>query len=562
MSDGMKLREPAILGQSRPLLAGTIAILGIILAVFFPSAMGATAESPANSFTTNSPLPKRGGTLRLALPTDVSSLDPARAFDTVSMPFLMLLYQGLVEYDDGVNLRPSLASDWSLSADRRTYTFHLVPGIRFSNGREVEAADFVFTLERTLNPKTAAPTESYFEGIAGAKDFRAGKTPHIQGIRAPRRATLEIELEAPDPTFLYVLTLPGGLVVPHEEVEHWGAAFETHPVGTGPYVLTQWRRAYKMRFARNPLFPRADRQNLDAIEVLVGGDYTLHLMMFEGGELDIADITVDPGIPYADFQRINHNPHWHNLIERIPAGASDFLSLNVEMPPFDNLKVREAMNYAIDKDKLCRLLHGMIMPAAGILPPTMPGYNPNLVGFPYDPAKARRLLAKAGHPDGFSFKLWVLSPIASPVPDAIQYDLKQVGIVADLNPVSFAPLLDSEERRHTVQCSYGAWSQDYPDPSDFLDVMFNGNRITEEGCQNTSFYNNPAVNKLLAEAAGCPDPARRLRLYQEAEQLIVTDAPYVPLDHPYFYALHQPWLHEAHLHPVLYFRFERMWLDR
>ena len=117
-------------------------------------------------------------------------------------------------------------------------------------------------------------------------------------------------------------------------------------------------------------------------------------------------------------------------------------------------------------------------------------------------------------------------------------------------------------RRKTVQCSLSGWSQDYPDPSDFLDTLFNGNRITDEGCQNVSFYNNPQVNKLLAEAATCKDPEQRLRLYQAAEQAIVDDAPVVPLYQPYPYALRQPWLHGVHLHPVLYFRFERMWIDR
>ena len=507
-------------------------------------------------------MPRRGGTLRLALPTDVTSLDPARAFDTISLQFLLLVYQGLVEYDDGVKLAPSLATGWNLSADRMTYTFHLRPGARFSNGREVVAADFVYSLERILNPQTAAPTESYFEGIAGAKEFREGTAPRVAGLQTPDRYTLTIRLAAPDPTFLYVLTLPGGLVVPHEEVERLGSAFETHPVGTGPYVVTGWHRGFNLRLARNPLYPRAERQHLDAIDVLIGGDTTLHLMMFERGELDIAEVDTNPGIPIPDFVRIEHSPRWHNLIERMPVGAVEFLSLNVEMPPFDNLKVRQAMNYAINKDKLIRLMHGMDMPADGILPATMPGFNPNLKGYPYDPAKARQLLAESGHSNGFTFTFWYLSSGNSPVPDAIQYDLKQVGINAELKPVTFASLLDSEERRHTVPCDLGAWSQDYPDPSDFLDVMFNGNRITEEGCQNTSFYNNPRVNELLAEAATCADPDRRLSLYQAAEQIIVTDAPYVPLDHQYTYALHQPWLHGVHLHPVLYFRFERMWLDQ
>ena len=510
------------------------------------------------------PAPKRGGALRLALHTDISSLDPALAFDTLSDPFLMLMYQGLVGYGEGVDVQPVLATDWSLSADRLTYTFHLRPGIRFSNGREVVAADFVYSLERSLDPKMAGLCEGYFEGIAGAKDFRAGKAPHVRGIRAPRSNTLVIELETPDPTFLYILTLPGAMVVPHEEIKKYGTSFATHPVGTGPYRLAQWRRGVKLRFERNPLFSQPGLQYLDAIEVMEGGDAALHLMMFERGELDIADIEAEPGVPIPDFLRIQHSPRWRGLIESIAAADTWFLSLNTEMPPFNQLEVRQAMNYAINKDRIARPLHGAVIPAAGILPPPMPGFNPNLKGFPYDPAKARQLLAASGHPNGFSCKLWYEdgNPLLIPTAAAIQYDLAQVGIKAQLNPVTLAAFLDTSERRKGMECGLSAWFQDYPDPSDFLNTLFNGNQITEEGCQNVSFYNNPKVNAALAAAAICPDPEQRLRMYQEVEQTVVTEAAFVPIFCQRVLALRQPWLHGVQLHPVLYFRFERMWLDR
>jgi oligopeptide transport system substrate-binding protein len=542
--------------------AAARALPGILLALALLAASNATASLATTPH--DSPLPKRGGTLRLALPTDVSSLDPAYAFDTISQPFIMLLYQGLVEYGDGANIVPAIARDWELSADRRTYTFHLRPGVRFSNGREVVASDFVYSLEHSLDPKTDALTESYFEGIAGANDFRAGKTPHVRGIRAPDSHTLVIELTAPDPTFLYILTLPGALVVPREVVEKFGPSFTAHPVGTGPYLLTEWRRGVKMRFERNPLYPDPNRQYLDAIEVLEGGDNTLHLMMFERGELDIADITQEPGIPIPDFLRIEHSPRWHGLIESVSAAADGYLYLNTEMPPFDQLKVRQAMNYAIDKDKIVRLLHGTVIPAKGILPPSMPGFNPDLTDYPYDPAKARQLLAESGLTNGFACKLWFEAgnQILEPTAAAIQYDLSQVGIKVQLNPVTLPAFLDSSERRKTTECGLTGWSQDYPDSSDFLDSLFDGTYLTDEGCQNTAFYNNPHVNALLKQAGTCQDPAQRLRFFQEAEQTIVTDAPLVPLYYPRVYALRQPWLHGVRLHPVLYFRLERMWKDQ
>ncbi len=529
-------------------------------AIFGITLLGAFALAAADSSVTT-PIAKRGGTLRLALPTDVSSLDPALAFDTISQPFLMILYQGLVEYDDGLNVVPCLAKDWNISKDHRIYTFHLRTGVRFSNGREMAAADFVYSLERLLDPKTAGLTESWFEGIDGAKDFRAGKAGHVRGLRAPRNDTLEIELENPDPSFLYILTVSGGLVIPREEVERFGKSFTSHPVGTGPYILTEWQRGVKMRFERNPFCSLTNRQNLDAIQVMVGGDTALHLMMFERGELDIADLTLTPGIPLQDFVRISRSDRWQGLIDRLSAANTWFLYLNTEMEPFTNLQVRQAMNYAIDKQKLARLVHGTILPAKSILPPMMPGFNTNLHGFPYDPAKARQLLAAAGHPDGITCKLWFDTDHLT-LGSAIQYDLEQAGIHAQLNPIAFAPLLDSLARRKTVQCGVMGWSQDYPDPSDFLDGLFNGTRITDEGCQNYSFYNNPKVNALLGEAATCPDMEKRLRLYQDAEQMIVEDAPCICLYHPYLYALRQPWLHHVRLHPVVLYRYERMWLDQ
>ena len=535
---------------------------GIILLSILTGANGvAAADLPQSPFITNAPIPKRGGTLRLALPTDVTSLDPALAWDARSEPFVMLLYQGLLEYDDGLNLLPCLATNWDISEDKRIYTFHLRPGVRFSNGRELVASDFVFSLERNLVPSMAAGAEN--GGIVGARDFLAGKAPSVRGLRAPRSDTLVIELEQPDLSFLYILTQPAASVVPREEVERFGKSFGSHPVGTGPYVLTQWRRGVKMRFERNPLSSQADRQNLDAIEVMVGGDSTLHLMMFERGELDIANIS-GLGIPKPDLTRVEGSPRWHNLIERMQAAATVFLWLNTEMEPFTNRLVRQAMNYAIDKAKVVRLLHGMATPANGILPSTMPGFNTNLAGYPFDTAKARQLLAASGHAADLSCKLWFEAgnELRSTMASAIQFDLAQAGITAQLNPVSFAPLVDSMGRRRTVQCVISAYAQDYPDPSDFLDSGFNGNRITDQDCGNYSFYNSPQVNKLLAEAAACKDPGRRLRIYQSAEQAIVDDAPVVPLCQQYAYALRQPWLHGVHLHPVLYFRFERMWIER
>ncbi len=194
----------------------------------------------------------------------------------------------------------------------------------------------------------------------------------------------------------------------------------------------------------------------------------------------------------------------------------------------------------------------------------MPGFNKNLKGYNYDPEKAKQLLREAGCPDGFETVLWLQDDLMDRrIAEAIQQQLKEIGITVKLNPVASATFLDAVGRREKkVPCNLIGWYQDYPDPGDFLDVLLNGEKMTDVECNNVSFYDNPRVNKILNEAAHCTDPQQRFKLYQQAEELIVREAPWVFLFHPYLYALRQPWLGGLKLHPVWPLRYERMWVER
>ena len=506
--------------------------------------------------------PTLGGTLRLALPTDVRSLDPAIAYEPESWPFLRLLYHGLLDYDEDLNLVPWQARDWNISPDGRTYTFHLLPGVRFSNGREVRAQDYCFTLERILNPKTKSPGDGFFRGILGAKEFQDGKAPHVRGLRSPEPDTLVIELSTPDLSFQYMMAMPFAFVVPQEVVELYQDDFAQHPTGTGPYILRDWRRGARLRFGRNPFYSGREISYLEAIEVMIGGDETLHLMMFERGELDIACIT-PAGVPIPDFTRIMRNPVLRKGLEQMPHSATWYISLNTELPPLDNAKVRRAMNYATDKQRLIRLLNNRGIPARGVLPPPMPGFNPKLKGYDYDPAKARQLLAEAGYAQGFKTAIWHENDLASSrLAAAIKQDWSQVRVEVELRPAALAMYLEAVKRRTNAPCALGPWFQDYPDPSNFLDVLFHGGRIVDVNCNNRAFYNNAKVNRLLDEAASCGDVERRLDLYQQAEVISVEEAPWVFLFHPFLYKLSQPWLRGPKLHPIWPSRFERMWIEK
>ena len=169
-------------------------------------------------------------------------MDPAIAFDGLSIPLVRLLFRGLLNYDDSTGLVTGQAKDWNISPDGRTYTFHLLPGVRFSNGREVEAEDYVFAFERILSPKTSSPGQTYFLDILGAQEFADGKTAHVRGLHAPNKETLVIELKEPTFTFRYVLAMAFASAVPREVVQQFGTDFLSHLTGSGPYRLAKWRR--------------------------------------------------------------------------------------------------------------------------------------------------------------------------------------------------------------------------------------------------------------------------------------------------------------------------------
>ena len=500
--------------------------------------------------------------LRIAVPSDPRSLDPAIAYDVVTWPLVRTLFHGLVDYDDDLNLVPWHARSWSISEDGRTITFKLRQDIRFSNGRPITSEDFAYSLERILNPATKSPGQGFYRNIVGASAFQDGSADRVSGLRTPDRETLEIELVHPDLPFLYCIAMPFAYAVPREEVERHGEKFGRYPVGGGPYTLAAWQRGTRMRLEKSPSYYRADDVRLEAIELMVGGDETLHMMMFERGELDIASVT-STGIPDADFIRVMNDPVLSKRVAHQPLNAIQYLSMNTEMPPFDRVNVRRAVNLAIDRKRIVSLISDRGILARGVLPPGMPGFNEALEGYGYDPEMARELLEEAGYTEGFTTELMITarSGIDTKIGQAVQQDLAAVGITVEIRPVTGPTRIEATGRRGTVPFSTFGWYQDYPDPSNFLDVLLNGDRITEVNSTNVAFYDNERVNALLNEASTSTDQTHRLALYQEAERLIVDDAPWVFLYYPQMYLLRQPWLKGLKLNPVWPIRYELMWIE-
>ncbi len=501
--------------------------------------------------------PKRGGTLRLWFAQDWRSLDPAIGWDGNSMPLQKLLFRGLLDFDaSGTQLVPDQASDWNISPDGKTYTFHLKPGVRFANGREVEAEDYVFSLERILDPKTGSAGLSYFLDIAGAKEFTEQKATHVTGLRAPDPRTLVIELVKPAFTFRYVLAMVFASPLPREVVRQYGADFQYHMVGSGPYRMTEWRRDVRLRFERNPHYAGTDGW-VNAIEIMFGGDDSLRVMMVERGEIDRTRADAVSAL------RFGRDPRLRSWLHRGISANTGYLFLNTEMKPFGDRRVRQAMNYAIDKRRLMKLAGGLAVAADGIVPPSMPWTNPGLPSYEYSPEKARALLREAGLPNGFKTGLWFINTVMidKRMAEGVQQDLRAVGIEVELKGISASAFeVKAGSRAGKVACGIYNWSQDYPDPSSFLDVLFNGDRITDQDCNNMAFYSNPEVNRRLALAGESLDPEERLRLYREIESLVMQDAPWVPLNHAQSQIICHPRLHGDVPHPVWGLRYENMWL--
>jgi peptide/nickel transport system substrate-binding protein len=510
-------------------------------------------------------------TLRIAYATDFKTMDPALGNDAETLPYLLLLYQGLLDCDDNQQLVPWLAAEMpAVSADRRVYTFRLRQGVRFANGRELEAADFVYSLERTLDPATKSAWPPFLRNIKGARDFeearkqetgrgaRTFEPVHVAGLSAPDRTTLRIELEKPDLAFLWVLTLPFTYAVPREEVERLGDEFYRHPCGTGPCVLAEWQRGLRLRFERNPHYSGTP-PGYDALEVLIGYDELTTTMMFERGELDILT-----SLPRPDFVRFSHDPRWQPQLHSLLLNATDFLVMNCEMEPFTRREVRQAVCYAVDRERIVKVLSNRGIAARSLVPPGVPGHDPSRPGYARDPAKARRLLAEAGYPDGFSVPLWYIADTErwGKIAEVVQQDLKEVGIQVELRPAAYSVCLDAIGRRKAVPFSLSGWTEDYPDPGDFLHALCEGTRIVDDGCNNMAFYDSKEVNKLLASAAVETDPDKRLALYRQAEDIVMDDAPYCVLLNSLESRMCQPWVKGFRLHPMWLVRYDKLSLER
>jgi ABC-type transport system substrate-binding protein len=496
---------------------------------------------------------RHGGVLRLVAGEDPRTLDPAKGYDAVSWTFEQMLFATLLDYGDGTELAPELATAWQVSPDGRRVVLQLRSGVRFTSGRPFTGADVKYSIERLLSPRLRSLGAEFFRDVEGAAAFVDGTAAGVAGVVVPAPDVVEFHLRGPDPLFLHKLAMPFAAVVDRDAAEgKTSEEFSRRPSGLGAFVLEEWVFGQRLRLARNPAYFRTGLPYVDAVDVIIGVSDQLGWLKYQHGEVDLS------GIPSAEFNRVVHDARYRPLLLERTTLRTYYIGLNCEVPPFDRRAVRQALNFAVDKGRVVELLDGRALEAAGVLPPEMPGWARRPARYPHDPAAARARLAAAGLGAGFRTVLWtVKDETAQRIAQSAQQDLAAVGIDVRIKLVDFPALVEAVRVPGEVALFFLAWEADFPDPSNFLRTLLHSRN---RGTNNNTFYANPAVDRLLDAAEPVLDLSRRFALFQKAERLIVEDAPWVPLFHPVAISVRHPRVRGLRLHPLRPTRYETTWL--
>lgn len=452
------------------------------------------------------------------------------------------IFSGLVMLDENLQVMPDLAERWEVSDDGTVYTFHLRRNATFHNGKPVTAHDVKFSWERAADPDTGSDTvETYLGDIVGVKAKFRGEADEIAGVEVVDEYTLQVTIDAPKVYFLAKLTYPTSFVVDEENVqdEDW----EHHPNGTGPFRLLTWEDDHLIILERNDNFYQESAKLEHIVYMLYTG---VPMWMYENDEIDLTYVEA------SNIERVTDPTNPLNAdLHIVPELCTSRLIFDVTMPPFDDPLVRQAFAYAIDRQKLSEVvLKGMEKPAYTILPPGMPGYSEDITAPKFNPDKAQELLVASSYGSAddlpeitftISGRGGGLSGYYSALIDMWRTHLGIEVIVEQLEPTSYV----FEVREHHGQIMYLGWCADYPDPENFLDVLYHS-----EGQQNVGHCSNLEVDELLEQARTETDVETRLALYHQIEQMIVDDTPDILLDHGQDYFLLKPYVKNYPLPPI------------
>ncbi len=518
-----------------PSLSGTVpSVAASPSAPPSPATSPVPPASPAGPSTRTVAPSTRQGKLNLAGEGPIT-LDPALAGDAGSASYVVQIFSGLIRFDTNMDPVPDVAASWDKSTDGMTYTFHLRQDVKFHDGTALKASDFKYSWERALNPASGSTTAgTYLNDIVGAADVLSRKAQTLAGARVVDDFTLEVKIDGPKAYFLDKMAYPTAFVVEQANVQS-GPQWWQSPVGTGPFKLTKYQADQIIVLQRYADY-YGDKAGIAEVDFkLLGGN---PIQLYQQGDIDVSPV----GAAYMGLVTDTTNPVSKEL-QTFPELSLQYLWFNAAAAPFDDVNVRQAFTYAVDKERVNALAaEGTVTTAYGILPPGMPGYDANLTGLRFDPAKAKALIAASKYGDVSKLPPIVLTTsgygndISGELGGIIDQWQRNLGVtvsVRQMEPQAFFYSLPQEKNN---LFDFG-WIADYPDPQDFLDILFRTG-----GQNNVGGYSNPELDALLDRAAVEPDRATRLKMYQDAENIVVEDAAALPLYFTRNYLLVKPYV--------------------
>lgn len=528
-----------------------------------------------------------GGIYRQNETGELSSLDPARVNDVTSSHIIINIYDQLIGFDQQLNIVPQLATRYGVSDDGLTYTYHLRSTATFHDdpcfpngkGRRVTASDVKYSFERVCDVRTKTKSDTYFrDKVVGASEYyeatrralRTGGLPAVRGVSgfiAVDDTTFQIRLIKPFAPFEYTVAQTSMGIVPREAVERYGERFSQHPVGSGPFRFVSWTPDRSCELRRNPSYWDVDEVGnrlpyLDGIRFTFMKDDKMQLLEFDAGNLeesyripneffaDLVDEKKQPKGKWARYQLLH-----------VTALATQFYGMVTIDPVLNDVRIRKALNYAVDRQRIIRyVLKGQASGPAhhGLVPPSMPGYASDSVqGYRFDPVRARELLAEAGYSNGRGFPELTLQLNAGggrnvSIAEAIQGMFKEhLNITVNLLQVEFAQHLESIDAGKAPFFRLG-WVADYPDPESFLNLYYG--KIVPDASQpspiNSTRFRNAQYDELFERALSTTDRAQRMVLYRRAEQIAIDNAPMLLIFNDEDFRFVQPYV-KGHPHNAM-----------
>jgi oligopeptide transport system substrate-binding protein len=506
-----------------------VLLLFSALLIQLTACRNSTPESPKTVFNIN-------------LEEGLTSLDPAFCRNRYTILMDNQVYNGLVQINDSLKVTPCIAKSWEVSADGLLYTFHLRNDVYFHDdphflngvGRRAMAADFAYSFGRLIDPKVASSGSWIFS------DKVVGKS----AFTAPNDSTFLIRLKQPFAPFLSMLTAQYCSVVPKEVVEFYGKDFRSHPIGTGPFKFKYWKEGEVLVLLKNEKYWEKDDKGkrlpyLDAVRATFIADKQTSFLEFVKKKIDFLndidgsyrdDILTKSGKVTQKYKGkfiLNTAPYLNTMYLGILVDTN--LAI-VKKSPLKILKVRQAINYAIDRQKMMKYLrNSMGTPGyAGFIPEGMPGFSKNVKGYTYDPEKARQLLAEAGFPDGKNLPEISLATTVGyrSLIEYVQGQLDRVGIKTSVEITQGASLRELVSK-NGINFFYGQWIADYPDGENYLSVFYSKNKIPYG--PNYTGFNNKKFDTLFEQTYHVKNDAERYTLYQQMDQIVMEQSPVVVL---------------------------------